>query len=295
MAATEKSVTPRPLPPPPPRPPHNKKMVRRGGLKKKIEIKTRETKNQRSVACAKRRKTVFSKAADLCLLSGANIAVFVTSPAENSDVVYSFSGHSPASEIADCFLNCKPPPKIVNTRNKLGFWWEDPDLYRNCNDLSELNVIEERLEKTKKDLLACLEKKERQRLVTSDHQNPSFSSSSQVVSFDQINPSFSLDDNYGGSCFDQIPNSVSSLEEIWGESSTRIDQNPSSFTFEDIELFLSSSSSDEIMGTKEEEKNNAMSVTQETKTEPMMVNACDDDKSFWDNIFNDDDLNLSDI
>ncbi|CAN8302165.1 unnamed protein product [Cochlearia groenlandica] len=276
-------------------------MVRRGGLKRKIEFVKRETTQQRSVACAKRRKTVFSKAADLCLLSGANIAVFVTSPAENSDVVYSFNGHSPASEIADCYLNCKPPPKIVNTRTKLGFWWEDPDLYRNCDDLSELNVIEERLEKTKKDLLACLEKKERQRLVASDHQNPSFSSSSsQVVPFDQKNPSFSLDDNYGESCFDQIPNLVSSNEEICGESSTRIDQNPSSFTFEDMELFMSSSSDelfsfDEIMGTKEEEKNNAMSVTQETKTELMMVNACDDDKSFWDNIFNEDDLNLTDI
>ncbi|XP_019097151.1 PREDICTED: agamous-like MADS-box protein AGL97 [Camelina sativa] len=133
------------------------------GTKRKIEIKKRETKQQRAVACSKRRQTLFSKAADLCHLSGANIAVFVTSPSEVSDVVYSFSGYSPAQEIADCYLNEKPPPKIeVKPQSKLGsFWWEDPDLYQSCDDLSELNILEDRIERAKKHVMACLEKKEK--------------------------------------------------------------------------------------------------------------------------------------
>ncbi|XP_010454974.1 PREDICTED: agamous-like MADS-box protein AGL97 [Camelina sativa] len=128
------------------------------GTKRKIEIKKRETKQQRAVACSKRRQTVFSRAADLCHLSGANLAVFVTSPSEISDVVYSFSGYSPAQEIADCYLNGKPPPKIKPQSQAQGFWWEDPDLYNSCDDLSELNIIEDRIERAKKHVMACLEK-----------------------------------------------------------------------------------------------------------------------------------------
>ncbi|XP_019085726.1 PREDICTED: agamous-like MADS-box protein AGL97 [Camelina sativa] len=145
------------------------------GTKRKIEIKKRETKQQRAVACSKRRQTLFSKAADLCHLSGANIAVFVTSPSEISDVVYSFSGYSPAQEIADCYLNRKPPPKIdvKSQSTKLGFWWEDPDLYNSCDDLSELNILEDRVERVKKHVLACLEKKEKsQSVVSNTEQNP---------------------------------------------------------------------------------------------------------------------------
>ncbi|KAL1195714.1 Agamous-like MADS-box protein AGL97 [Cardamine amara subsp. amara] len=120
------------------------RMAKKRGTKRKIEIKKRETSQQRSVACSKRRQTLFSKVADLCRYSGANIAVFVTSPAENSDVVYSFSGYSSASEIADCYnLNDKLPLKI-NPQSKVGFWWEEKprDLYHSCNDISELNIIE---------------------------------------------------------------------------------------------------------------------------------------------------------
>ncbi|XP_010431328.1 PREDICTED: agamous-like MADS-box protein AGL97 [Camelina sativa] len=145
-------------------------MMKRGGTKRKIEIKKRDTKQQRSVACSKRRQTLFSKAADLCLLSGANIAVFVTSLAENFDVVYSFSGYSPASEIADCYFNGKSPPKITNPQTKLGFWWEDPDL---C----ELKMIVDLMMRTKKHLKDCLDKKEKSQFVSNSDQNPSSSAS----------------------------------------------------------------------------------------------------------------------
>lgn len=202
-------------------------MVRRG-TKRKIEIKKRETKEQRSVAFTRRRQTLFSKAADLCLLSGANIAVLVTPLSGNSDVVYSFSGYSTASEIADCYLNGKLPPK-VNPRSKLGcFWWEDLDLYRSCDDLSELKAVADCMKGMKKSLMACLEKKENLQLVAnSDQEGPSIcslddKSCSHIVSLDEtINRSSSVDDHCGGSSsqfvsdLDQNPNS--SVEEIFGE------------------------------------------------------------------------------
>ncbi|CAH2065814.1 unnamed protein product, partial [Thlaspi arvense] len=66
------------------------------------------------------------------------IAVLVTSLAENSDVVFSFSGYSSASEIAYCYLNGGKfhPPK-VNPQSKLGFGWEDPNLYHSCDEVGE--------------------------------------------------------------------------------------------------------------------------------------------------------------
>ncbi|CAA7037559.1 unnamed protein product [Microthlaspi erraticum] len=196
-------------------------MVRRG-LKRKIEIKKRETKEQRAVAFTRRRQTLFTKAAELSLLSGANIAVLVTPLAGNSDVLYSFSGYSTASEISDCYLNGKLPPK-VNPKSKLGcFWWEDPDLYRSCDDLSELEAIADCIKGMKKSLMACLEKKEKLQLVSNSDQEGHIicsldddKSCSHIVSFDQtINRrSSSVDKNCGGSSSqfvsdsDQNPNS----------------------------------------------------------------------------------------
>ncbi|KAG7556778.1 Transcription factor MADS-box superfamily [Arabidopsis suecica] len=187
------------------------------GTKRKIEIKKRETKQQRAVTCSKRRQTVFSKAADLCLLAGANVAVFVPSPSDSSDVVYSFSGYSPAYEIADCYLNEKPPPKIVHPQSKLGFWWEDPDLYHSCDDLSELNIIEDRLQRMKKHVMACLEKKEKSQLVSNSKQNPS--------------SACFLDEDCGGSSSSFCPNPSSSVHECCDDqtlASFHGDHNPNS-------------------------------------------------------------------
>lgn len=267
------------------------------GTKRKIEIEKRETKQQRSVACSKRRQTLFSKAADLCLFSGANIAVFVTSPAENSDVVYSFSGYSSASEIADCYLNGKPPLK-VNPQTKVGFWWEEPtDLYHSCNDLSELNIIEDRIQRTKKHIMACLEKKENSQFVSSFHQNPSTAEiSNDVSSCSQIACTGSLDGFHG--C--QNPNYLeiasidhSSLEKNYGEPSSEVitcfDQNPS-FSVEEIYGEYSCDQSRYLVNDdlgfvnclwETEKDNNGMSVTQET--------TFNEDQSFLENLFNDDD------
>ncbi|CAA7037877.1 unnamed protein product [Microthlaspi erraticum] len=217
-------------------------MMKIRGTKRKIPIEKRETKQQRSLACNRRRKTVFSKAANLCRLSGASIAVFVTSPAESNDAVYSFSGYSSAYEIADRYLNGKPPPEISNPQSKVGFLWEDPDLYHNCDDISELNILEDRLERMKADVMACLEKKQKQQLVSNSDQTPAScsGSSSQLVSDLDQNPNLSppsfsqiasFDRNSSYSCLDQIVSSqvaafdqnpnFSSVTGIQGESSSK--------------------------------------------------------------------------
>ncbi|KAG7564358.1 Transcription factor MADS-box superfamily [Arabidopsis suecica] len=277
--------------------------MRKRGTKRKIEIEKRITKQQRSVACSKRRPTLFSKAADLCLLSGANIAVFVTSPDENSDVVYSFSGYSHASEIVDCYLNGKSPPKITNTHSKLGFWWEDPDLYCYCDDLSELSIIEDRMMRTKKHLMDCLEKKEKSQFVSKTDQNPntdeifnngrSSSCSSQIASDLGQNPSTSSPSSSQIVSFDQ--NSYSSLEKIYGEPTssqvTCFDQNPifsvggeSSCDHQSLYLV----NEDPVFVNclcETEEENNGMSVPQETQTQSILI----EDQSFWENLLKDDD------
>ncbi|KAL9309267.1 putative transcription factor MADS-type1 family [Arabidopsis thaliana] len=237
----------------------------------------------------KRRPTLFSKAADLCLLSGANIAVFVTSPDENSDVVYSFSGYSHASEIVDCYLNGKSPPKTTINPESSKFWWEDPNLYGDCDDLSELRIIEDRLMRTKKHLMDCLEKKENSYSVSKSDQNPknnggsssSSSSSSQIASDFGQNPSTSSPFFYH--------HSYSSLEPS-SQVTTCFDQNP-------IFSVGSESSSDQFRYLvnedagfvdclfETEEEKNRMIVPQETQTQPMFS---EEDQSFWENLDVDD-------
>ncbi|KAG7559580.1 Transcription factor MADS-box, partial [Arabidopsis thaliana x Arabidopsis arenosa] len=277
--------------------------MRKRGTKRKIEIEKRFTKQQRSVACSKRRPTLFSKAADLCLLSGANIAVFVTSPDENSDVVYSFSGYSPASEIVDCYLNGKSPPRITNPQSKLGFWWEDPDLYRYCDDLYELKIIEERMMRTRKHLMDCLEKKEKSQIVSKTDQNPntneifnnggsSSSCSSQIASDLGQNPSTSSRSSSHIVSFDQ--NSYSSLEKIYGEPTssqvTCFDQNPIFSSGESScdhqSLYLVNEDPGFVNCLCETEgENNGMSVAQETQIQSML----NEDQTFWENLLKDDD------
>ncbi|XP_002877286.2 uncharacterized protein LOC9311683 [Arabidopsis lyrata subsp. lyrata] len=274
--------------------------MRKRGTKRKIEIEKRFTKQQRSVACSKRRPTLFSKAADLCLLSGANMAVFVTSPDENSDVVYSFSGYSPASEIVDCYLNGKSPPKLINSQSKLGFWWEDPDLYRYCDDLSELNTIEDRMMRTRKHLMDCLEKKEKSQFVSNSDQNPntdeifnnggSSSSSSQIASDLGQNPSTSSPSSSQIVSFDQ--NSYTSLGKLCGEPSSQVtcyDQNPN-FSVGEYSCDQSRYLVNEDPGfvdclCETEEENNGMSLPQETQTPSLFT----EDQSFWENLFKDED------
>ncbi|KAG7657082.1 hypothetical protein ISN44_As01g041650 [Arabidopsis suecica] len=237
--------------------------MRKRGTKRKIEIEKRLTKQH---------------------------SRFVTSPDENSDVVYSFSGYSHASEIVDCYLNGKSPPKTTINPESSKFWWEDPNLYGDCDDLSELRIIEDRLMRTKKHLMDCLEKKEKSYSVSKSDQNPKNnggSSSSSSSSSSQIASDFGQNPSTSSPFFDH--HSYSSLEPS-SQVTTCFDQNP-------IFSVGSESSSDQFRYLvnedagfvdclfETEEEKNRMIVPQETQTQPMFS---EEDQSFWENLDVDD-------
>ncbi|MFS7956679.1 putative transcription factor MADS-type1 family [Helianthus anomalus] len=69
--------------------------------RKKIEIKKIEPQNTRLVTFSKRRAGLFKKASELCILTGAQIAILVNSPGGH---LFSF-GHPSADVIIDRYLN----------------------------------------------------------------------------------------------------------------------------------------------------------------------------------------------
>ncbi|KVI00200.1 agamous-like MADS-box protein AGL29 [Cynara cardunculus var. scolymus] len=69
--------------------------------RKKIEIKKIQAPNSRQVTFSKRRAGLFRKASELCVLTGAQIGIFVNSPGGR---VFAF-GHPNADLLADRYLN----------------------------------------------------------------------------------------------------------------------------------------------------------------------------------------------
>ncbi|XP_076900311.1 agamous-like MADS-box protein AGL29 [Bidens hawaiensis] len=69
--------------------------------RKKIEIKKIEELNSRQVTFSKRRAGLFKKASELCILTGARIAILVNSPGGR---FFAF-GHPKADTIIDRYLN----------------------------------------------------------------------------------------------------------------------------------------------------------------------------------------------
>lgn len=69
--------------------------------RKKIEIKKIEETNSRQVTFSKRRTGLFKKASELCVLTGAQVAILVNSPGGR---VFAF-GHPNADDIVDRYLN----------------------------------------------------------------------------------------------------------------------------------------------------------------------------------------------
>ncbi|CAH2060023.1 unnamed protein product [Thlaspi arvense] len=163
----------------------------------------------------------------------------------------------------------KPPPTISYPRPKLGFFWENPDLCRNCDGVSDLNIVEDRLERMHENVMASLEKEEKLKLGSDFDQNPNFSSrsnSSDIASSDQNS-------------------SHSSHHQIVCPQIATFDQSPS---FSDEEIQGGSSNSSDQSCFLE---NNTMTLTQETtQTEPVMVNVgdCGHEQSFWDDLYNED-------
>ncbi|KAL1190937.1 Agamous-like MADS-box protein AGL97 [Cardamine amara subsp. amara] len=124
-------------------------MVKRGGTKKKIKMEKITKKLSIAPTFTKRRKGLFSKASQLCLLSGAHIAVLATPPSSKSNVSFYSFGHSSVDTVVSAYLSGQRHVPVLEENNKqtredvgicltrkdlgLGLWWEDESLIRSEN------------------------------------------------------------------------------------------------------------------------------------------------------------------
>ncbi|KAL1207396.1 Agamous-like MADS-box protein AGL97 [Cardamine amara subsp. amara] len=124
-------------------------MVKRGGMKKKIKMEKITKKLSIAPTFTKRREGLFSKASQLCLLSGAHIAVLATPPSSESNVSFYSFGHSSVDALVSAYLSGQRHVPVLEGNNKqtredvgvcltrkdlgLGLWWEDESLIRSEN------------------------------------------------------------------------------------------------------------------------------------------------------------------
>ncbi|KAJ4957510.1 hypothetical protein NE237_024621 [Protea cynaroides] len=146
--------------------------------RQKIEIKRIQNVDYRQVTFSKRRKGIFKKASELCILCGAEIALIVLSPAGK---VFSF-GHSSVNSVINRFVDRSSIAQNNNdgsavrelsrrltevneeleTEKKKGlmilddqfkkeklhqFWWEEPIDKLDVNELRQVMVAMEELRK----------------------------------------------------------------------------------------------------------------------------------------------------
>ncbi|KAG7537255.1 Transcription factor MADS-box [Arabidopsis suecica] len=124
------------------------RMVKKGGTKRKIAIEMIQKRDSLRVTCTKRREGLFSKASQLCLLSGAQIAILATPPSSESNVSFYSFGHSSVDAVVSSFLSGQRPVPVPEdtkemredvgiclTRKNLGlgFWWNNERLARSEN------------------------------------------------------------------------------------------------------------------------------------------------------------------
>ncbi|CAG7896712.1 unnamed protein product [Brassica rapa] len=119
-------------------------MVKRGGTKRKAEIKKITDKSSKAVTFTKRRDGLFSKAAQLCLLGDAQIAILATPSSSHSNVSFFSFGHSSVDSVVSAYLSGQrpaPPPVPEDSKEMrediavcmarkelgLGYWWEDEE------------------------------------------------------------------------------------------------------------------------------------------------------------------------
>ncbi|XP_010513308.1 PREDICTED: agamous-like MADS-box protein AGL97 [Camelina sativa] len=157
-----------------------------GGLKRKIDTgKKIENKDPRAVAFSKRRKGLFNKASELCLLSDAQIAILATPVSSNSHASFYSFGHSSVDNIVSAFL-ADQTPRRDDDDEKLGFWWEDESL-ANSQNPEELGAAIDSMKKMLHDLKE-LQNKQRDRVQqTLDHQP---CSSSLCLELDDVSVNF---------------------------------------------------------------------------------------------------------
>ncbi|CAH8362991.1 unnamed protein product [Eruca vesicaria subsp. sativa] len=123
-------------------------MVKRGGTKRKSDMKKITDKASRATTFSKRRDGLYSKAAQLFLLSHAQIAILATPSSSNSNASFFSFGHSSVDSIVSAYLSGnRLPPVLSDTKAMredlgicmsrmdlgLGFWWNDEKLVNSKN------------------------------------------------------------------------------------------------------------------------------------------------------------------
>ncbi|KAF8048766.1 hypothetical protein N665_2411s0002 [Sinapis alba] len=118
-------------------------MVKRGGTKRKAEMRKITDKNSKAVTFTKRRDGLFSKAAQLCLLGDTQIAILATPSSSNSNVSFFSFGHSSVDSVVSDYLSGHKPVPVPEESKEmredigicmarkelsLGYWWEDEKL-----------------------------------------------------------------------------------------------------------------------------------------------------------------------
>ncbi|KAF8403677.1 hypothetical protein HHK36_011781 [Tetracentron sinense] len=145
--------------------------------KRKIAIEKLENPNKRQVTFSKRRKGLFKKAADACLLCDAEIAVIAFSPAGKP---YTF-GHTSVDSVIDRYLTRSSGPvsggninieaeqsrlsreikdlerelKQQRENNKSRYWWEQIDVEK-YDSVDKLQSLIDGLEKLRSNIVLRL-------------------------------------------------------------------------------------------------------------------------------------------
>ncbi|CAH8298859.1 unnamed protein product [Eruca vesicaria subsp. sativa] len=121
-------------------------MVKRGGTKRKIKMEKIKKREYLATTFTKRCFGLHSKAAQLCLLSGAQIAILATPPTSQSNVSFFSFGHSSVDAVVSAYLTGQrlAPVReetreedigILMARKELGLelWWEKESLSKSKN------------------------------------------------------------------------------------------------------------------------------------------------------------------
>ncbi|KAJ4867622.1 agamous-like MADS-box protein AGL97 [Raphanus sativus] len=135
-------------------------MVKRGGTKRKAVLKKIDDKNSKAVTFSKRREGLYSKAAQLCVMGEAQIAILATPSSSNSNVPFFSFGHSSVDSLVSAYLSGQRPVRVPEESKEmredigicmarkelgLGYWWKDEKLARS-NDPEEIMQAMESME-----------------------------------------------------------------------------------------------------------------------------------------------------
>ncbi|KAK3222737.1 hypothetical protein Dsin_009762 [Dipteronia sinensis] len=109
----------------------------------------RVTREQRSVSFTKRRQGLYNKAAELCLLCDAQVAIVVSSPCSGKKL-YSF-GHSSVDAVFDAFLEGGTPDDAVFSQSAVSLYEEVKALEFYYHP-DERSIARKRMKKSEKEI-----------------------------------------------------------------------------------------------------------------------------------------------